>query len=83
MRMSTESFDHILLLIYGDIQKLDTDMRPATQPALKLAVTLHLAEGASHSSIAAHYRLGRSKVLQPIYMGTPTGPDEWKTVADG
>lgn len=98
MRMSTESFDHILSLIYGDIQKMDTNMRPAIQPALKLAVTLHhLAEGASHSSIAAHYRLGRStvsemiydtcralyKVLQPIYMRTPTGPDEWKAVADG
>ena len=73
-------------------------MQQAIQPALKLAVALHhLAEGARHSSIAAHYHLGKStlseiiydtcralyKVLQPIYMRTPSGPDEWKAVADG
>lgn len=71
-------------------------MRRAIEPGLKLAVTLHhLAEGASHSTIALHYRLGRStvsniiyetcdaiwKVLQPLYMKKPDGPREWKTIA--
>ena len=76
----------------------DTHLRKAIAPGLKLAITLHhLAEGASHASISAHYRLGRSttsqiiyntvdalwKVLQPIYLKPPSGPTEWKHVAKG
>jgi hypothetical protein len=97
-RMSKESFDFLLSQIRTKITKEDTNMRLAIEPALKLAVTLHhLAEGASHSSIAMHYRLGRSTVsqiiydtcdaifdvLQPIYLTPPQGPEEWKRIAEG
>ena len=73
----------------------DTHLRKAIAPGLKLAITLHhLAEGASHASISAHYRLGRSTTsqlfiiqlmlcgkcfIQPIYLKPPSGP----TVVDG
>ena len=73
-------------------------MRKAIQPGLKLALTLHhLSEGASHASIAAHYRLGRSttsqitydkvdalwRTLQPIYLKPPSRSTEWEHVAEG
>ncbi|KAF6017299.1 hypothetical protein EB796_024366 [Bugula neritina] len=73
-------------------------MWKALEPGLKLASTLHhLAEGASHAAIAAHYRLGRSTtskaiydtlnalgvVLQPLYLKPPSGPAEWMTVVHG
>ena len=98
LRMTKHSFDHLLEMITSLIKKDDTNMREAIIPGLKLAVTLHhLAEGASQASIADHYRLGRStvsqiiydtseaiyKVLQPIYLVPPSGPAEWKYVADG
>lgn len=98
LRMTPENFDYVLELIRPHITKLDTVMREAIKPGLKLAVTLHhLAEGSSQAAIASHYRLGRStvsgiidetcialwKVLQPIYLRPPSGPDEWKTVALG
>ena len=95
-RMNKQSFDHLLSLVAPSITKQDTRLRDSIEPGLKLAVTLHhLAEGASHKSIAAHYRLGRStvseiiydtcqalyEVLQPIYMTTPQSPDDWKAIA--
>ena len=98
LRISPENFDYILEAIRPLITKLDTNMRKAIEPGLKLAVTLHhLAEGASHASIASHYRLGRSTVsqiidetcvalwtvLQPIYLKPPSGPGEWRAIADG
>ena len=97
-RMTPASFDYLLSLIQPLITKTDTTMRKAIEPGLKLAVTLHhLSEGASHASIAAHYRLGRSttsqviydtvdalwKTLQPIYLKPPSGPAEWKHVSQG
>lgn len=96
-RMGKASFDHILSLIGPSITKQDTQFRDSIAPGMKLAVTLHhLAEGASHKSIASHYRLGRStvsniiydtcaalyQVLQPIYMATPNSPDEWKKISE-
>lgn len=96
-RMDKDSFDHLLELISPSLTKQDTQMRDAIEPGLKLAVTLHhLAEGASHKAIAAHYRLGRSTVseiiydtcralytiLQPIYLPTPQGPAQWKAIAE-
>ncbi|XP_067948744.1 uncharacterized protein [Watersipora subatra] len=66
--MTPANFDHLLLLMKPQITKKDTVMRLAIEPKLKLAVTLHhLAEGASHTSIAAHYRLGRSTTSQIKY----------------
>ena len=64
--MSKQSFDHLLGLVAPSITKQDTRLRDFIEPRLeKLAVTLHhLAEGASHKSIAAHYRLGRSTVSE-------------------
>ena len=64
-RMNKQSFDHLLSLVAPSITKQDTRLRDSIEPGLKLAVTLHhLAEGASHKSIAAHYRLGRSTVSE-------------------
>lgn len=98
LRMSKEHFDHLLRLVAPHITKQDTFMRRAIHPGIKVAVTLHhLAEGASHNSIAMHYRLGRSTVseiiydtakaiydvLQPLYMKPPSGPEEWKRIANG
>ena len=96
--MSYDSFKHILGLVRPHITKQDTQLRKAIEPGIKLAVTLHhLAEGASHNSIAQHFRLGRSTVskiiedtcgalwtvLQPIYLKPPTGPACWQAIADG
>lgn len=95
-RMTVHTFDHLLAISDPYLKKQDTRMRKAIEPELKLALTLHhLAEGASHSAIAAHYRLGRSttsviiydtckvlwKVLQPIYLKAPNNPAEWEAVA--
>ena len=41
LRMSKESFDHILMLVKADITKVDTHMRLALRPELKLALTLN------------------------------------------
>ncbi|XP_067941056.1 uncharacterized protein [Watersipora subatra] len=96
--MTPANFDHLLSLIKPQISKADTVMRLAIEPELKLAVTLHhLAEGASHTSIAAHYRLGRLttsqiiydtvkalwNVLRPIYLKAPSSVEEWKMIAHG
>ena len=94
------NFEHFLRLIkpYMYISKKGTRMRKAVDLWLKLAITLHhLAEGVSHTSIAAHYRLGKAttsiaiddtvaalwRVLMPIYMKAPNGPFEWKKTAQG
>lgn len=98
LRLTVPHYDHIYGLVRHALVKTDTVMREAIEPGLKFAVTLHhLAEGASHASIAAHYRLGRStvsgiiydtcdalwEVLQPIYMRAPSGPEEWLRIAEG
>jgi hypothetical protein len=96
--MTVENFDRILALIRPHIVRQDTMMRKAVEPGLRLAITLHhLAEGASHSSISLHYRLGRStvsniiydtcdaiwEVLQPLYLKAPSGPSDWRRIAKG
>lgn len=98
LRMTVENFDRILAMVSPLITRRDTMMRKAIDPGLKLAITLHhLAEGASHSSVALHYRLGRStvsniiyetcdaiwEVLQPIYLKGPGGPSDWLSIAKG
>ena len=98
LRMGPESFDFILNKITPLIEKQDTNMRKSLEPGLKLAVTLHhLAEGASHRTIADHYRLGRSTVseiiyatcnaiwetMQPEFMKPPAGPGDMKEIAKG
>lgn len=98
LRMSAESFDYLLGMIENDITKTTTRMREPIEPGMKLCITLHhLAEGASHKSIASHYRLGRSTVsnaiyetckalwkrLQPVYLKSPQNEDEWKVIAEG
>lgn len=95
--MSYESFSKLLSLVKPHITKQDTVFRNAVEPGLKLAVTLHhLAEGASHNSIAYHYRLGRLTVsnaiydtcqalwtvLQPLYLKPPQGPSEWLQISE-
>ena len=97
-RMTPANFDHLLSMVKHDLTKKDTNMRPAIVPGLKLAITLHhLAEGSSYSSIAAHYRLGRSTVseaindtlkalwsaLQPVYLKPPSGSEQWKEISRG
>ena len=97
-RMMPENFDYILNLVRLDITKEDTVMRRAITPDLRLAITVHhLAEGASHASIATHYSLGKSTVtgiifetcesiwrrLQPVFMPPPTSQEQWKVIAQG
>jgi len=97
-RMSVTNFNYLLTLVAKELTKIDTFWRPAIKPDIKLAITLHhLAEGASLTSIAFHYRLGKStvcqivydackalyKALQPLYLQPPSGVDAWKKVADG
>ena len=66
--MTVENFDIILDLVDPHLRRRDTVMRLAIEPGLKLAIPLHhLAEGASHVAIAAHYRFGRSTVSLIIY----------------
>ena len=98
LRMTKHSFNHLLEMITPLIKKDDMNMREAIIFGLKLEETLHhLAKGVSQTSIADHYRLGGStvlqiiydtseatyKVLQPICLIPPSGPAEWKSVADG
>ena len=40
-RMSRESFFNLLDVLYDDLLKEDTRMRPAIKPAQRLAITLH------------------------------------------
>lgn len=97
-RMTATHFDQILSLIAPAISGQDTTMRKAISPGLKLVITLHhLAEGSSHSTIALHYRLGRSTVskivyqtcdaiweaLHSEYLKPPSGPADWVKVAQG
>jgi hypothetical protein len=84
--------------VHPRLKKIDTNMRDAIAPDLKLALTLHhLAEGTTHSTLSSNFRVGRSTVseiiydtckaiydvLQPIYMKPPSSPAEWKAVAEG
>ena len=97
-RMSIGNFDYLLGLVTTRLTKKDTVMRAAIKPNLKLALTLHhLAEESSITSIAFHYRLGKSTALgivaetcqviydclQPLYMQPPSGPRHWQQVAQG
>ena len=66
--MNKDSVDQLLTLIGTSIAKQDTKMKEAIEPGLKLAITLHhLAERASHKSIAHHYRRKLFTVSQIIY----------------
>jgi len=97
-RMTVKNFDYLLNLIHDKLKKIDTNMRKAISPHLKLAVTLHyLAEGSSLKTVSFHFRLGISttsgiiletcqalyQFLQPLYMTAPQSPTSWKSVAKG
>ena len=98
LRMSKESFDHLLELIRHKITKKDTRLRKAIPPNLKLALTLHhLASGEDYGNLHKHWRVGKStcamiiidvcralwEILSPIYLRAPSTVAEWRTVADG
>lgn len=98
LRMSKQSFDHLLSLIRPDITKQDTRLRKALTPDLKLALTLHyLATKADFKTIHKHWRVGKStaaqlvvevaeaiwKRLAPVYLRQPQSLEDWKEVSEG
>lgn len=98
LRMSKDSFDHILSMIRPVITKQDTVMRKAIPADLKLALTLHyLASGEDFGSIHKHWRVGKStatyivsdvctaiwNIMRPLYLKSPSSVDDWKEVAAG
>lgn len=98
LRMSTASFDHILLCIRDDITKMDTVMREAIKPDLKLALTLHkLSTNADYGTIHKHWRIGKSTAsmivvevcqaiwtrMAPTYLQHPQNTADWKAIAKG
>lgn len=98
LRMSKDSFDHILSLIRERITKQDTVMRKSIPADLKLALSLHhLATGEDYGNLHKHWRVGKSTcaeivkdvsaaiwdIMSPIYLQQPSTVSEWKTVAEG
>ena len=97
IRMSKERFDHLLSLIRADITKKDTPMRKAISAEERLVITLrYLSAGHSHRSLSFSFRVQRTivssiitevcqaiyRVLQPVYMNTPSTEDEWRHIAE-
>ena len=98
LRMSSQSFDHILECIRVKITKQDTVMRKAISPDLKLALTLHkLATNADYGTIHKHFRVGKSTASQIVvevcdaiwttmsgtYIRQPQTAEDWMAIANG
>ena len=67
MRMSPESFDHLLSLVSPLISKHTTKLREPISAAERLALTLRfLASGNSQQSMSFSYRVGRQTVSSII-----------------
>lgn len=96
MRMSPDTFDHLLRLVGPKISKQNTQMREAISADERLSLTLHyLAEGASQQSMAFQYRIAKSTVskiihetcgaiweaLHEIYLRPPKSKDEWLKIS--
>ncbi|XP_014667953.1 PREDICTED: uncharacterized protein LOC106809400 [Priapulus caudatus] len=96
LRMSPESFLHILDKIKDKITKEDTVMRQAITAKERLSVTLRfLATGESFRSLSFQYRMGERTISEIIkettaaivdtmkneYLKTPSTEVEWKAIA--
>lgn len=67
LRMTKESFDHVLSLVKADLTKETTNMREPISPGLKLAVTIRfLATGASYDDLSCQYRVHKSTICRFI-----------------
>ena len=97
MRMSPESFDHLLSLVSPLISKHTTKLREPISAAERLALTLRfLASGNSQQSMSFSYRVGRQtvssiiketcraiwQVLNEKYLRAPNLPDDWENIAE-
>ncbi|XP_067939765.1 uncharacterized protein [Watersipora subatra] len=98
MRVSVESFDHILGIIRPHIDKQDTKFRKAISSDQRLCVTLtFLATGDSFKTLANLFRMGQSTVrgiiydtsqaiwvaMKDLYLKTPSTEEEWFHIAKG
>lgn len=96
LRVEPDLFREILQRIEPRISRNDTWWRRATQPGLKLAITLrHLATGDSYHSLMYFFRVPHNSISLHIkevceaiidaYVGevmeTPTTPNGWRQVA--
>ena len=67
LRMTPESFDELLRLIGGDIQKQTTVLREPIQAKVKLAATLHfLSSGVNYTDLQYIFRIHKSTLSQFI-----------------
>ena len=97
MRMSPESFDHLLSLVSPLISKHTTKLREPVSATERLALTLRfLASGNSQQSMSFSYRVGRQtvssitketcravwQVLNEKYLRAPSLPDDWEDIAE-
>ena len=97
MRMSPESFDHILSLVEPLLTKKSTTLREPISPVERLSLTLRfLASGSSQISMSFTYRIGRSTVSRIIsetcsalwqalnekYLKAPRSPAAWKNISE-
>ncbi|KAM5138088.1 uncharacterized protein ACMZJ9_016663 isoform 2-T2 [Mantella aurantiaca] len=96
IRMSIESFDHLLELCTPELHRLDTASRKKVSPTERLVVTLwFLATGHSYACIHFEFHLGKStiyyivqstckalwRILHNLVMPVPT-QERWKEIAD-
>lgn len=96
IRLSKENFDKILQHVRPVIEKQDTQFRDAIPAQQRLCVTLYfLATGDSIHSLHLFFRMGQSTIrdiiyetsqaiwdtMGPLYMKTPSSPQEWKKIA--
>ena len=95
-RMSPERFDHLLTLVWEQIEKKDTAFRKSFLAAGRLAITLrYLVSGETQQSLSYSYRVGRSTVstviaetckaiytaLKDRYLKRPSTEDDWNPIA--
>ena len=95
LRMQPEMFHEILVRVAPHITK-SKERRPALDPGLKLAITLHFLEtGNWYHSLAFDFRVAHNTIslfvpevcdaivakFKEELMTTPSTPNEWKEVA--
>ena len=96
LRMSPDTFEHLLSLVGPLITKKTTNMRTPISPAERLTLTLHyLAYGSSQQEVSFSYRIAKSTIsgiiretcnsiweaLRPVYLKAPTSQTEWRNIA--
>jgi hypothetical protein len=96
LRMPPEMFDELLNRVGPRIRRVDTRLRKALEPGLKLAITIrHLASGDKYPTLQYDFRVARNtisvcvpEVCQAIVdeykheaISCPTTQDEWRVIS--